>query len=100
MTVPIPPWTGGSPPPRSSCAAGNSWEAVATSLHCKATTCRRWPVRYRLRWRELYAAAAERRDAELRAEAQTVLRAQLRLDNIKEKRGRGQGHPGGHPPRP
>ena len=39
-------------------AAGNSWEAVATCLRCKAATCRRWPVRYRLRWREVYAAAA------------------------------------------
>ncbi len=67
-------------------AAGKSWEAVAERLGRAAATCRCWPKRFRCAWDDLYEAAESKQMAEGRAEATSVLRTQLRLEDTKEKR--------------
>ena len=67
-------------------AAGNSWEAVAAKLGRAADTCRRWPTRFRTAWERLYQRAEHNQLTESRAEATSILRNQLRLEDTKEKR--------------
>jgi hypothetical protein len=67
-------------------AAGASWEAVAARLNRSAATCRCWPCYYRSIWDELYRKAEADYLDEVRAEARCVLRSQLRLEDVKEKR--------------
>jgi len=66
-------------------ATGKSWENIAARLHRAADTCRRWPRRFAVTWNELYRTAEQRQMAEARAEATSVLRTNLRLEDAKQK---------------
>jgi hypothetical protein len=62
-------------------ALGLRWEAVATKVGRRAETIRRWPTRYPETWRRVYRAAECRLIAEAGAEARSVLRSLLWIED-------------------
>jgi hypothetical protein len=67
-------------------ASGHHWAAIAAKLGRSVNTCMNWPCIYRGAWDELYHDAENGFLNELTAEARRTLQAQLRLDNVRDRR--------------
>ena len=66
-------------------AGGYQWDAIAQRVEREASTCQKWPKRYKFEWNRLYHGAQQRRFEETNLEVHTHLRKMLRGDDLKAK---------------